>query len=168
MDKYYIGIDPGSYKLGWCILKKEKDKIKRIDSGNLIIGQEPIGNRLSTIYDEIYVITRLITEREINKATDIQMILEDYFVKSYKGAKVISQVHGVVLLAAYNQDIDVCYITPTRIKKVICGNGKATKEDVKNEIVKGFNLKHIPSDDESDAMAVAWAYIKGETNGRNG
>lgn len=164
-SKIYLGIDPGSYHLGWAILKKDKEQTALIDHGVLEIPKEGIGDRLQFVYSNLYgILQNKIGLDKIGLDIDIEVVMEDYFVKSYKGAKVISQVQGIILLLMAEMDVKVSYMTPTRVKKMVCENGKATKEEVKRKVKETFDIKEDLSDDESDAIAVVLAYILGEQN----
>ncbi|AQR77211.1 hypothetical protein BXP28_07390 [Paenibacillus larvae subsp. larvae] len=54
------------------------------------------------------------------------------------------------------------HLSPSTVKRIVAGNGKAEKEDVAEEVRKllGLPLDHVfASDDESDACAVVLAWL---------
>ncbi|MBE7156308.1 crossover junction endodeoxyribonuclease RuvC, partial [Bacillus paranthracis] len=55
---------------------------------------------------------------------------------------------------------DVVEMSPTTVKKHVTGNGKASKESVADSVRGYFREKLVfATDDESDAIAVALAYL---------
>lgn len=54
------------------------------------------------------------------------------------------------------------HLSPSTVKRLVAGNGKAEKEDVADAVRKllGLPLDHVfSSDDESDACAVVLAWL---------
>jgi crossover junction endodeoxyribonuclease RuvC len=83
---------------------------------------------------------------------------DQHFRKNIDTLKSLSQARAVVMLFCANEDIPLMVVVPSTAKKAITGNGKATKEQVR-EIVKGkFNISNI-GEDESDAVAIAYAAL---------
>ena len=71
----------------------------------------------------------------------------------------MSQVKGVVLLAASLSDIEVFEYSPTVVKKAIVGRGRATKEQVKYMVEQLVKREIGGSFDKSDAIAVAICHL---------
>jgi len=165
---YYIGIDPGSRLLGWSVLRVAKTgRIYLVDSGTLHIrdNSSDIGDRLS--YINLFLrdkITDTTKKGYIN-----QVFLEDYLVHASRGAKAIPYVQGIVHLVCAEtlpndaQSIDISMISPKRVKKVVTGNGNASKEEVAASIRKIFpkiRKKSHVEQDEYDAIAIAVTGIR--------
>jgi len=63
---------------------------------------------------------------------------------------------GVILLALAMKDIPIVEYSPREIKKSVCGNGNASKQQVRYMINQLYSLKeNLARDDAFDALAVA-------------
>lgn len=70
------------------------------------------------------------------------------------------RVGGATDVALYKAKGEVFYdLTPTSIKKIITGNGKASKQGVAKTLELYVGEQNYETDDESDAVAAAVAYL---------
>lgn len=83
--------------------------------------------------------------------------MERAFSRFNTSTAVIYRVHGVVNMLF--SDYEQIYYPPKTIKEVIL-KGNATKEEVKNEILKLFPDIQFTNDDESDSFAICLTYLK--------
>ncbi len=145
-----LGIDPGTSRLGWAILKTKKEEIIPLKFGCFEFDGTP-GEKLLKISKNI---NRLIkTYRP--KIIAVEKI---FFFKNAKTAMSISEAKGVILLIAQKNKIKTIELTPLEIKQYIIGYGRATKKDIQKTIQFFFSLNTLPKpDDTSDALAVALA-----------
>lgn len=88
------------------------------------------------------------------------VVREKGFSRHNITTQTIFRVVGVSdLMLAKEGYVKVVEIAPTTVKKLVCGNGKATKDDVKNAVRNLVaSAPRFKTDDESDAVAVALAY----------
>jgi crossover junction endodeoxyribonuclease RuvC len=148
-----LGIDPGTTRIGWAILKTGRKKISPTAYGCWEIKQLEQGERLLKI------------SQNINKAIkiykpDVLAIEKIFFFKNAKTVMSISEATGVILLMAQKNKIKCIRLTPLEIKQNLTGYGRADKKDVQKVIQSVFSLKEIPKpDDTADALAVALAGI---------
>lgn len=82
--------------------------------------------------------------------------IERGFARFNTSTQVIYRVHGLVnyLFGDYKQ----IYYPPKKIKEVIL-NGKATKKQVQEEILKHYPNVVFNNEDESDSFAVGLTYL---------
>lgn len=83
--------------------------------------------------------------------------IEDAFVKdNIRTAMVLSLARGAAITAAAEAGVPIFAYAPTKIKKAIFGNGKATKEQMALVLSAMFNLetRTIPLD-ATDALSMA-------------
>ena len=150
-----IGIDPGTAKVGFGIIRKNQDKLKCLDYG--IIQTESIlstEKRLKKIYLEILSLIK-------KWKPEILAIENIYFFKNLKTAIPVSQVKGVILLVAAQKKIPISEITPLQVKTAITGYGRADKKQVQKMVKNLLNLEEIPKpDDAADALGVAIACLQ--------
>lgn len=104
--------------------------------------------RLKQIFEEICKI--------IEKYSPDVIALEDiFFGKNFSSAVKIGEVRGIAILAATNYNIDVFEYPPAAVKKSVIGYGTAAKSQIQKMVTNLLNLKELPAEDASDALAVA-------------
>ena len=68
----------------------------------------------------------------------------------------MGHARGVICLAAAAADIPVVHYEPTRVKKVLTGNGRASKTQVQFAVKLQLGLQDVPEpNDVADALAIA-------------
>ncbi|CUB09193.1 Crossover junction endodeoxyribonuclease RuvC [Bacillus cereus] len=88
------------------------------------------------------------------------VVSEKGFSRFANVTQILFMVHGVAKLAIHTADKDVVEMSPTTVKKHVTGNGKASKDAVADAVRGYFREKLVfATDDESDAIAVALAYL---------
>ena len=68
---------------------------------------------------------------------------------------VLGEARGAVLAAAANAGVPVYEYEPRRMKKAICGNGLAEKDQIQRMVKVLLNLPEIPQNDAADALGMA-------------
>lgn len=136
---------------GWAVLSVKDGIVKYVDSGIIKVNtKKPHSKRLTQQREEF---ERIVKEYPI---TYVARELE--FARFINAMRVLFKAYGVFEEFFSNRDI-VEYAVSS-IKKVVTGNGKASKEEVEKAIRKELNIKKkSKSDDESDAIAVALMLI---------
>ena len=145
-----MGIDPGFRNTGWGIISISNNKINYLSHG--VIQTNPKKNeaeRLNEISSEM--------KKILKKFNPLIACIESIFVsKNASSALKLGMARGVVLQTIAAQEIATKELSPRLVKKSITGSGKADKVQVKY-IIQKILLKNIPSDDASDALAIAIA-----------
>jgi crossover junction endodeoxyribonuclease RuvC len=110
--------------------------------------------RLKQIHDEI---TAAI-ERYRPSELAIEAV---YFGSNAKSALSTGQARGAALVAAAERQLQVGEYSPTQIKQVIVGAGKAQKKQVQYMVKALLALDHEPTPDHAaDALAVALCHAQ--------
>lgn len=150
-----LGIDPGSNKIGFAIIKKEKTQLKLIKYGCINNDSKiTIAKQLLKTQKEI---ERLIKIYKPNIASVEKL----FFFKNLKTAINVSQTRGVIIATLAKANIKIKEFTPLQVKQAICGYGKADKVQIQKIVKLIFKLKQIPKpDDAADAIAIAFSAIK--------
>jgi len=152
-----IGIDPGTATTGYGVIeikkKKGSKKPKAVCLAYGVIKTKPNQlpeKRLNKLYISF---NKLLKEYKPNL-----LVLESlYFFKNLKTALPVSEARGIILLGAAKKRIKVKQVSPLQVKVDTCGYGRATKQDIQEQIKKIFKLKEIPKpDDAADAIAIAF------------
>lgn len=119
------------------------------------------GFRLSQIKDEI--------DRYLNTYYPEYIVREKGFARFANTTMTLNKVVGISDLSVYlDRNDKVEEIAPTTVKKLVAGNGKATKEDVAEEVFRRLQIDNKTEfytkqgkliDDRADAVAVSLAYM---------
>ncbi len=149
-----LGIDPGTARVGYGVVKKVKTKFCCLGYG--LIKTTPnfsTPDRLKKINNDL---SKIIKKYQPNA-----LIVENlYFFINAKTIMPVSQAKGVILLTAAKNKIPAFQITPLEVKMTITGFGRAEKTLVQKKIKKILKLKEIPKpDDVADALAIALTFF---------
>ena len=88
------------------------------------------------------------------------LVREKGFSRFARETQALYKVFGVADLAAWQCGEKVYHeLAPLSVKKIITGNGKASKADVAAALVQYVGAQEYPCDDESDAVAVGIAWL---------
>ncbi len=149
-----IGIDPGLATTGFGIIKIKKSgkkkTIKSLDYG--IIQTKPKQDQEKRLKRLFLETSKLLKKYK----PDFLFIERVYFFKNLKTALPVSEAKGVIMLAAAKKNIRIKQFTPLQVKMIVCGYGKATKDDVQKKVKKILKIKNpLKPDDVADALAIA-------------
>ncbi len=153
-DCIVIGVDPGSYKLGFAILERQNGIVLLIRSGVVSFKKsDSLSKKLLQVFlfFEENILFYLLEKK------NIYFSLEDQFLgKNFRSSSILVSFNSVLLLLSEKYCLGTFIRSPCEIKKIICGYGGAAKETVHEVLLKqyGFDLP-VYSFDESDAMAIA-------------
>jgi len=149
-----MGIDPGTIKAGYGVIRAEGSGISPLAYGVAKGGsrsRSSFGERLKRIYNGL---THIIQEY----APEYIVIETVFYGESVGTAIKIGEGRGVAVLAAALADVEVIELSPAVIKKAVTGRGNARKGQVGEMVRCILGLDEIPSpDDASDALACAIA-----------
>lgn len=141
-----LGIDPGTSLIGWGII----DDMKALDFGALRT-KSNIHNR-DRVNDVFDFFTKLIKKYKPD-AVSLETL---FFFKNAKTVMQVSEIRGVLLLAAAKQGVEIREFTPLQVKQALSGYGRAEKAQVERMVMLVLGLKTPPKpDDVADALALA-------------
>lgn len=147
-----LGIDPGLGTTGYGII--ENRNFKLVEAG--IIKTQPstpIQTRLKKIFDAL---TEIIEEHKPGVLV-LEKIYSHY--KHPTTAILMGHARAVACLACGIHKVRLISYPSTKIKKVITGNGHASKQQVQRMVQDILKLKNPPEPvDVSDALAMAISY----------
>jgi len=156
-----LGIDPGSRKTGYAILKVEKDKSEALEYGTISLTDlKLMTDKLIRIFDELGEL--------FGKFRILSVAVEaGFYGKNAQSAYKLGYARSAAVLAAALKRVDVVEYSPRKIKQAVTGNGNASKSQVKY-MVK--TLLHIDDgkkirEDEADACAVALCHAQNQGQG---
>ena len=146
-----LGIDPGLQVCGYACLETGSAGEKLIEAGVFKTDSSlPIEDRLNQIAED--------TETVLRKF-DPEIVAVEQLYSHYahpKTAILMAQARGVILQKCTEVGVGVRSFSPTRIKKGLTGNGRASKQQMQKTIQTVLSLPEIPEpDDVADAIATA-------------
>jgi crossover junction endodeoxyribonuclease RuvC len=151
-----LGIDPGLANTGYGVVSRRGERPAVLDGGTI---QTPAGLAMEL---RLALLARRL--REILDRHDCHaMALEElYFGQNVRTAFAVGHARGVAMLTAGEAGVPCFSYTPQRVKAAVCGNGRASKEQVMRMVSAQLSLSQIPSSDHAaDALAVAICHLNG-------
>jgi crossover junction endodeoxyribonuclease RuvC len=150
-----LGIDPGSIKTGFGLIRQEGTRLIHIYSGTIDASDEPtFVQRLKKIQDEL---TKTI---QTYKPTEVA-VEGIFYAKNVKSAVTLAHARGVALCTAAQFDLKVTEYKPLSVKEACVGYGRATKEQIHDMVIRLLNLPkaQVQAFDQTDALAVAICHL---------
>jgi crossover junction endodeoxyribonuclease RuvC len=145
-----IGIDPGTAACGFGIVHESGGRLQAVDHGwwKTRAAERP-EQRLKTIFDDVAEL--------IDAHRPDAVALEESFVGvDARTALFVGQARGAVLVAAANAGVTCAEYAPARVKQVVCGYGRAEKQQVQKMVKAILALEAAPTPTHAaDALAVA-------------
>ncbi|HQG79169.1 MAG TPA: crossover junction endodeoxyribonuclease RuvC [bacterium] len=152
-----IGIDPGTAKMGYGVVRVGKDgKNVKLLKSDVIVTHPDLEpeNRLKFLYESLTSILKKYNP-------DVMVIEKLFFNTNAKTAIAVGQARGISMLTAANQKIKVDEFTALEAKLVLTGYGRSDKKVMQEAVKTTLNLDNkVMSDDANDAVAMALCYIK--------
>ena len=145
-----LGIDPGSRKAGYALIRMNGKKFEYIDSGTLKFNtQIDFLDRVPEFYNSVKDI--------ISKHSPDVIAIESLIYKKSPTALIkLAQARGAMLAAMQETHQGKIYeYSPNLIKSTTSGYGHAKKENIQLMLNRLIGARDYETDDESDALAAA-------------
>jgi crossover junction endodeoxyribonuclease RuvC len=146
-----IGIDPGLSATGIGIVKGKGLTVATYAFGTIHTTKD------FSLPDRLHQIFSKLSDTLKSEKPDL-MVVEDVFsLNNYPTSGIIlGKVSGVILLAGHQAGVPVIEIPVREAKKILTGNGKASKEQLERAVRQKLNLENpIRPFHASDAMGLA-------------
>lgn len=150
-----LGIDPGLRITGFGVIEKQGNQLIYVASGCIKSNdKQSLPERLKTLFAGI---SEVIATYQPNQAA-----VEKVFVNvNPQSTLLLGQARGAAISALVQADLTVAEYTALQVKQAVVGQGKATKEQVQNMVVRLLSLPGAPSADAADALACAICHAHG-------
>jgi len=146
-----LGVDPGLNRTGYAILERSiRNPVLR--EGGVIRSTQGL-----SLAERVLELGRGLRE-VIDEFKPQVLAIEQVFstTKFPKTAILMAHARGALLYAAADAGIPVVHYTPTQVKRLLTGSGKASKEQIQHAIRQELALdKVLEPNDVADAFAVA-------------
>ena len=147
------GIDPGTIETGIGIVEDNGRQPVLVFSRTIHAGQaKQVTLRLEKIFTEL---KSILAEWK----PDVMALENVFYQKDFRAAVKVGEARAVAMLAATMNGIPVVEYPPARVKESICGNGRASKEQVQYMVRQILKFRGPLSADSADAIAVALCHV---------
>ena len=152
MSRIVLGIDPGSRRAGFGVIKLDGKQTRYMASGVINVGTGALNDRLARLYTSMGEL--------LEEYVPDEMAIEEVFVaKNPRSALILGQARGVIMAAALSRDIPISEYAARRVKQAVVGTGRANKEQVQHMVQVLLELSGRPQTDAADALAIALCHI---------
>lgn len=155
-DKVIIGIDPGTNVMGYGVLGILRGKPSVVAMGVLRL------NRMEDHYMRLHRIHERVLGLVEQYLPDEFAIEAPFFGKNVQSMLKLGRAQGVAMAAALSRDVPIAEYEPRKVKMAITGNGAASKEQVKEMLVRILKIPRenlLPELDATDALGVALCHF---------
>ena len=144
-----LGIDPGSVRIGYGVIKRDYGKLAHLESGLLKIPQTNHTNRLTALEKSLDILLQRFQPDRVG-------LEKLFFAKNQKTALRVAEARGVILNTLTKRSLLFSEVSPSEVKLAVTGDGRASKKSVAKMVnyFLGLNLKSVV-DDVTDALAIA-------------
>jgi len=150
-----LGIDPGLTRCGVGIVSGTPGSLLSLDGVGVIMTptDSDLDARLLLLHSEI---TQWV-QKYSPDVIAVERVFSQHNVRTVMGT---AQAAGIALLVAAQNNIPVFMHTPSEVKAVVTGSGRANKSQVSQMVKRLLNLQEIPKPaDSADALALAICHI---------
>ncbi len=150
-ESVILGVDPGLNITGYGLIQAGQENPQLLEAGVVRGGRRTLlEQRLKNIHDGVSEVIR----QHRPMAIAVEELYSHY--RMPRTAILMGHARGVICLAAAQHETPVYHYAATQIKKVLTGNGRATKQQMQNAICREFGLATPPEPaDVADALAIA-------------
>ena len=144
-----LGVDTSLRSTGYGVLSVEGSRMRCLDCGNVRnAAQLPLTACLKAIHARI-------AELVATYRPDVMAVESVIYGKNAGTMLILGEARGAVLTAAADAGVPVYEYEPRRMKKAICGNGLAEKEQIQRMVKTLLGLPELPQNDAADALGLA-------------
>lgn len=150
-----LGIDPGTRVAGYGALVLAPGGPRLVICGTIELpGRPALALRLGHIQDQL--------EQLLGKLKPAALAIESAFAgRNVQSALRIGEARGVIIASAARRGVAVSEYAPSVIKKVVTGNGQASKEQVAAMVQRHLGCAELAAPlDATDALGVALAHCQ--------
>lgn len=161
-----LGLDPGLQTTGYGVLEVTERGQRVVDAGVIrsAEGRDPadMAKRLKALYDGL---CEVLGEWKPS-AMAVEQLYAHY--EHPRTAILMAHARGVYFLAGAQHNIPVFSYAATKVKKLVTGSGRASKEQMQHAVGRELGLAGPPEPhDVADALAIALCHYFATSSGRS-
>ncbi|MCL2710526.1 MAG: crossover junction endodeoxyribonuclease RuvC [Planctomycetaceae bacterium] len=149
-----LGVDPGLNTTGYGVIDVSSGKVRLLEAGVVRSRSKELTHKVKEIYEGI---------REVLETFSPGVLAMEQLYTHYDRpttAILMGHARGCICLAAAQSGIEVVSYEATKVKKILTGSGRATKDQVQRAIKLELGLEKYPDPpDVADALALALCHL---------
>ena len=147
----FLGVDPGLNRTGYAILERGA-RGPLLREGGVIRSTQK-----KTLAERVFEIASGLREVLEQYQPQVLAIEQVFTTPRYpKTALLMAHARGAILLTAAERQVPVVHYTPTQIKRLLTGSGRASKEQIQHAVRSELRLDRLLEPyDVADAFAIA-------------
>lgn len=150
-----LGIDTSLRSTGYAVVELDGTRPVAVEYGNIPNSRTlPLTGCLRAIYTKVDELIRTYSPSAIS----VEGVI---YAKNAGTMLLLGQARGAVLAAAALAGVDVYEYEPRRMKRAVCGNAVAEKEQIRRMVKVLFSLPELPQSDAADALGLALCHLHG-------
>ena len=148
-----LGVDTSLRSSGYGVLEVKGSKMSALDYGAIKNQPKvPLSQCLSNIHAKI--------EGLINAYHPEVVSIEAVIYGKNAGTMLLlGEARGAVITAAADAGLPIYEYEPRRMKRAVCGNGMAEKEQIQRMVKTLLALPELPQNDAADALGLAICHV---------
>ena len=148
-----LGIDTSLRSTGYGVLEASGSRMRALAAGNIRNAPKlPLTACLKAIHAK--VVELIETYRP-----EVMAIEQVIYGKNAGTMLVLGEARGAVLTAAADAGVPAYEYEPRRMKRAVCGNGLAEKEQIQRMVKTLLALPELPQNDAADALGLAICHV---------
>ncbi|MSQ95353.1 MAG: crossover junction endodeoxyribonuclease RuvC [Gemmataceae bacterium] len=148
-----VGIDPGLAITGYGVLEFTPVRPVICEAGIIRTADDDASDMAEKVLSVYKGVVEVVAQFK-PEAMAVEQLYAHY--DHPRTAILMGHARGVIFLAAAQAGIPVVSYASTQVKKIVTGNGRASKEQVQRTIQREMGLARLPDPpDVADALAVA-------------
>lgn len=155
-ERLIIGVDPGTIVMGYGILAARGQRMRLLAMGVLRL------DRYASNYLRLRKIHEGVTQLIARYHPDQLAIEAPFYGKNVQSMLKLGRAQGAAIVAAQLADLPVAEYPPSTIKKIVTGNGSASKEQVAYYLRQLLSIPEqsmMDALDATDAVAAAVCHV---------
>ena len=148
-----LGVDTSLRSSGYGVLEVKGSKMSALDYGAIKYQPKvPLSQCLSNIHAKI----EGLIEAYHPDVVSIEAVI---YGKNAGTMLVLGEARGAVITAAADAGLPIYEYEPRRMKRAVCGNGLAEKEQIQRMVKTLLALPELPQNDAADALGLAICHV---------
>lgn len=147
----FLGVDPGLRRTGYALLERSASGPSLREAGVI---RSKSGTSLGARVLEIGTGLREVIQEFRPEAMAIEQVFS--LGRNPKSALLMAHARGAILMVTAELGIPIIHFTPTQVKRLLTGSGRASKEQMQHAVTRELRLERLlEPNDVADASAVA-------------
>lgn len=148
-----LGVDTSLRSTGYAILESKGSKMSALDYGAIKNPPKlPLSQCLSNIHAKIEGLIAAYHPEVVS----IESVI---YGKNAGTMLVLGEARGAVITAVADAGLPIYEYEPRRMKRAVCGNGMAEKDQIQRMVKTLLALPELPQNDAADALGLAICHV---------